>query len=468
MYLGQIRYGFATNSSSSHSVVLANHIQDDSDVPEGFGYGWDHFVLASEEAKRDYIFVACRRNFEETEHWHEFVSLVRPSEALLDGGGYVDHQSADLARVATIEHLKELLELLLKPRITILGGNDNTDYDFDIPGVYFEPAQLVSMKHRREARGDVYFDRNRGTKIHLFDQPINFNSYIASAPELVDIKVTDWCDIACRFCYQDSTKKGQHAPFEALDRTLKDLAVAGVFEVALGGGEPMSHPDFARILKRCNELDIRPNFTTKNYKGLSTPEFSAYAEQCGSIGISIATPEDVIQLLSVTPSADPYKLSLQIAMGAQTPEEFSEMLRLLEDTDAFSGLILLGYKNTGRGPRAKGNFWYEDDRLDGADPIEKFKAFTQNRRQKSRWGVRMSLSMDTEMVRSCKGSLAKHLVDPRLYMENEGRVSCYIDAVSMTVAPSSYCDKSLYRDYNFNIREIWPEMSENYYDLTKN
>ena len=47
MYLTQIRYGFATNSSSSHSVILAEHTQRDSRIPQGFEYGWDEFVLAN-------------------------------------------------------------------------------------------------------------------------------------------------------------------------------------------------------------------------------------------------------------------------------------------------------------------------------------------------------------------------------------------------------------------------------------
>lgn len=476
MYLTQIRYGFATNSSSSHSVILADTPQRDRDVPDDFGYGWDTFILASEQAKRDYIFVACRDAFEGTDDWNEFVFLLNPSEALLqqeegwrglEYPGYIDHESAAMMSTSTIEGLKELIKWAENPRVAILGGNDNTDYDFGIPGVEFSPWDLRNMIRRDEARGSVFFDPHRGTKIHLFDEPINFDTYIAAAPELVDIKLTDWCDLACKFCYQDSTKKGLHAPLSAIKGIIDDLAAAGVFEVALGGGEPMAHPNFGEILDYCKTKHIRPNFTTRNYKALTTPEFKTYAQKCGSVGISIATPNDVADLMQYHDQMTVYNCSLQVAMGAQSAEDFASMLALIDDANHFSGMILLGYKDTGRGHRAKGNRWYGPDRVDGADPIEMYKAFLAARKAKHQWGYGMPLSMDTEMVRSTEGLLAKHGVNAKLYMKNEGRVSCYIDAVTMRIAPSSYCDEKLYRDYNFNTMVIWPEMSEEYYELTK-
>lgn len=471
MFLTQVRYGFATNSSSSHSVILADTTQYDRE-PNLFEYGWDNFILSSTQAKRDYLFVQSRNNFEA--NWDEFVALVGPSPELLEKReswgrleypGYVDHESSGLVAASTLDGIRKVLNWLDLPRVTILGGNDNTEHDFCIPGVEFEPWNLSRMIERKEARGSVYFDPTNGTKLHFFDTPINFDTYIASAPELVDIKLTDWCDLACKFCYQDSTKKGLHAPFQAIKAIIDDLARAGVFEVALGGGEPMSHPDFLAILKYCRSKDIVPNFTTKNYKALATPEFVQYADLCGSVGVSIATPDDVADLMQYDDKIQVsfHKISLQVAMGAQSEDDFKSMLTMLEDTKSFRGMILLGYKDVGRGHRAKGVRWYEHGRVDGGDAIAIFKAFQTNRRRVHQWGPYMTLSMDTEMVRSTEKYLEKHGVRAELYMKNEGRVSCYIDAVSMKIAPSSYCDSELYRDYNVNVMDTWPEMSEDYY-----
>jgi len=55
MKVHNVRLGFATNSSSSHSIIFApemKDVRDDYDVEEGFG--WNYFTLASKEAKDDY------------------------------------------------------------------------------------------------------------------------------------------------------------------------------------------------------------------------------------------------------------------------------------------------------------------------------------------------------------------------------------------------------------------------------
>lgn len=482
MYLKQFRHGFATNSSSSHSVILADTPQADDDA-DNFEYGWNNFILASDQAKRDYLFVQSRDSFLGTPEWDEFVALVSPSpDALIPERdswrgqdalpGYVDHDSAGLVAASTLDGVRAVLEWLENPRITVLGGNDNEEYDFGIPGVTFDPWDLHNYRSRPEHGGTVYFNPRNGDKLHFFREQVNFDNYIATAPELVDIKLTDWCDLGCKFCYQDSTRKGLHAPYQVISRTLMDLSLNNVFEVALGGGEPMAHPDFARILDKCLELDIVPNFTTRNYKALSTPEFAAYADKCGSIGVSIATPADVAELMAVEDliTVDRRKLSLQVAMGAQSPEDFESMLALLAETNAFSGVILLGYKDVGRGHRAKGQRWYDDSRLDSAaDPIAMFQKFAAGRRatQYPNRRYSMTLSMDTEMVRSTQEYLRRAGVNPVLFMKHEGRVSCYIDAVTLRIAPSSYCGEDKYRSYQYDLIEIWQPMAEAYLAETR-
>ena len=48
-----------------------------------------------------------------------------------------------------------------------------------------------------------------------------------------------------------------------------------VFQVAIGGGEPLEHPDFLKIIDATLQRKIVPNFTTNgiflgNYIGVST------------------------------------------------------------------------------------------------------------------------------------------------------------------------------------------------------
>lgn len=479
MFLKQFRHGFATNSSSAHSVILATRPQADVDVPNDYEYGWQDFVLGSRQEKRNYLFQQSRSNFEETDLWDAFVELVQPDpEALIREDswmgddvlpGYVDHESVGIVGASTLEGIQEILSWLDNPRVVITGGNDNEPYDFNIPGADFNCYSLQQFKVREEPQGKVFFNPTTGDKLHFFDENVDFSTYIASAPELVDIKLTDWCDLACKFCYQDSTKKGQHAPYQAINRILVDLSMAGVFEVALGGGEPMAHPEFSLILQRCKELGIVPNFTTRNYEALTTERFADFAKECGSIGVSIATPDDVAALMAIEDKITVYKdkLTLQVAMGAQSNADFQSMLTMLEGTNAFSGLIMLGYKDVGRGHRAKGNRWYEDGNILQGDVIGLAKRFIEHTKKYSWQDKSWTFSMDTQMARDTKNMLDYHGISPLLYLENEGRVSCYIDAVTMRIGPSSYCDPSAYQDYNFNLMELWQPMAEDYLEQTR-
>lgn len=54
MRLTSLRRGFATNSSSTHSVILLPDIKDDL-VNDPGCYGWEPFTLSSDEQKQRYI-----------------------------------------------------------------------------------------------------------------------------------------------------------------------------------------------------------------------------------------------------------------------------------------------------------------------------------------------------------------------------------------------------------------------------
>jgi hypothetical protein len=78
-------------------------------------------------------------------------------------------------------------------------------------------------------------------------------------PESVDLKVTDYCDLGCKYCHEDSTTEGRHGPVGVIYRMLRD-APPGT-EVAIGGGDPLSHPEIDLILRGINSLGLVANIT---------------------------------------------------------------------------------------------------------------------------------------------------------------------------------------------------------------
>ena len=54
-------------------------------------------------------------------------------------------------------------------------------------------------------------------------------------PETIDVKITNYCDMGCKFCHEQSTIEGIHGNLEALKNQLKYLSGIPI-ELAIGGG----------------------------------------------------------------------------------------------------------------------------------------------------------------------------------------------------------------------------------------
>lgn len=64
-------------------------------------------------------------------------------------------------------------------------------------------------------------------------------------PLLVQVELTEACNLKCRFCYHSQAPRHGQRVIEILDA----LADQKVMQVNLTGGEPLSHPDFPKILE---------------------------------------------------------------------------------------------------------------------------------------------------------------------------------------------------------------------------
>lgn len=117
-------------------------------------------------------------------------------------------------------------------------------------------------------------------------------------PEFYDIKVTGNCQGGCPYCYMDSKEEPHYE--DIIAKTMEFFSAMPLehlpFQVALGGGEPTSHPDFTELLRLLKEFfDICPNYTTN---GMWTNPFvdvmthkeskiiEATAKYCGGVAIS--------------------------------------------------------------------------------------------------------------------------------------------------------------------------------------
>ncbi len=76
------------------------------------------------------------------------------------------------------------------------------------------------------------------------------------------VAVTARCPVGCTGCYQSAVSDGEEVPLGEVLATLDALADAGVFTVAFGGGEPLTHSDLGAIARAARDRGMIPVVTT--------------------------------------------------------------------------------------------------------------------------------------------------------------------------------------------------------------
>jgi hypothetical protein len=399
MKLLKLRFGPATNSSSSHSIVIwKNGPLPRNEDDYASEYGWDNFTLVSKKSKKNYLDVV-RRDLG-----------IGP-----DVEGYIDHGSSwgMPTDAFTGEPCHEGLEALLKfiedtDNCIILGGNDNSDgHPLEEDAIKFAPASLLgdygNVVMRKDPKG--FWTILRSSEYGpVIKARFGEEATKATTPELVDIKITDFCAKGCAFCYQGSTTKGARASKETLVKAVDTLSALGVMEVAIGGGEPSTHPDLEFFLQELRSCRIIPNVTTRDYAWAKKQKLIS----AGNLGISIGPGfKDFISYATH-----------HVVMGTLSREQFRELLT----NGNGKSFLLLAPKTP------KGAFEFQ--------PFSWWMQEVWTLQQSINWWGRIGI--DTPLAAMFEKELKGANIDTRLYETEEGKFSCYWDLVEGKIAPSSY------------------------------
>lgn len=477
MKILNVRGGFATNSSSTHSLLLLPPGIKASDDVDGGHFGWDFFTAASREAKLDYLGEILRGNLEAVfaADWQDdtareardakVAGIVAGLIGMEPKGDGVDHQSEWVlprswdGQGLDADFVRDLMIWMMQDRLAILGGNDNTDQTHPLEGPSASGFQLPLERDRRSAvtvarrddlRGGywVVFSRDHGNKVRFRFDTVHDRQAAApdksTWPELVDVKITDWCDAGCSYCYQGSTVRGQHADLDWITRLADGLASMRVFEVALGGGEPTAHPHFQQILNVFRNRGVVPNFTTKSLTWLDGPGAVDILDTCGTFAYSCDTGDEVRMLarhldagtvvanLGGEHRSDVVwrwpRPNVHHVLGSQDIDALPYIVRACHK--AGLQLVLLGFKDQERGHGHK--VYPHDGWIDAVRSALSDKSYVR-------------VAIDTVLASRYQDQLRAKGVPQVMFTVREGAFSCYVDAVGKTVAPSSFCDRGMYR-----------------------
>lgn len=266
--------------------------------------------------------------------------------------------------------------------------------------------------------------QNGSCFVTLYEDGTKVRKYIGTGmkwksvefPESIDLKITEKCDLNCPFCHENGRKDGNHARIEDIDK-VTDYLSTGV-EIAIGGGNPLGHPQLKEILVMLKNKGLISNITVNEFH-LVPPLMMRLLEkwqQCGLIyGIGISIRGNIIDSLF---DSIPKNVVWHCILGEVSPFDVIDLKRPCK-------VLLLGDKRYGRGTE-----YFANDQ----GKIDYWKYHLGM--VLSRKGL--SVSFDNLAIEQLE--LEKRLpkdVWDKCYMGNDGQFSMYIDAVKMQYAKSS-------------------------------
>jgi DNA-binding Lrp family transcriptional regulator len=274
-------------------------------------------------------------------------------------------------------------------------------------------AKVISMK-------ELASYQNGNTFVKIFSDGSKIREFEGEAkpafPESIDLKITDFCDMGCAFCHEQSTKAGKEGDVDFMLKLVETLP-AGV-ELAVGGGNPLSHPKLEKFLTKLKERGIIANIT------INQGHLKPYQEKIANliaydlvkgVGISLTKSSFDLTLLPKTPN-----LVFHIIAGIQEPEIIGRLIEKLENPK----ILILGYKEYGFGK-------------DFFNPVVATK-IEKWRKALPKYLEKCLISFDNLAIKQL--NVRKLFTSEgweRFYMGDDGKFTMYIDGVSQTYAISS-------------------------------
>ena len=262
----------------------------------------------------------------------------------------------------------------------------------------------------------VTIDTKDGTKIREND----LDFFKADFPESMDIKITNRCDVGCAMCHENSTKDGLHG--DIMSEGFIDK-LHPYTELAIGGGNPLEHPDLAPFLEKCKKLKLIPSMTVNQVHFMNNKNFlKELVEQrlIYGLGISLShITDEFIEVVKEFPNA-----VIHVINGIVHPVQLEELAN-----NGFK-ILILGYKEFRRG-----EVMYQHQSV----AIEALKQRLYDRLpQIIRDGWFEVVSFDNLAIKQLDAQRLMSNEDwEQFFMGDDGSATMYVDMVNREFAKSS-------------------------------
>lgn len=270
---------------------------------------------------------------------------------------------------------------------------------------------LLGIYKNGNMRTRIFSD---GTKIRETED----DEFIPEFAENMDIKISNYCDMDCKFCHEGSTRNGKHGDIlnQRFIETLHPYQ-----EVALGGGDATSHPDLVPFLHKLKDRKVIVNMTVNQRHFEQKQELIKKLvdeKLIYGLGVSLVNPTDeFISLIQQYPNA-----VIHVINGILKPSD----VEILSDKNL--KILILGYKQLRRG-----GDWYSEDhenitvkqmwlKKNLENIIEHFKVVSFDNLAIEQLEVQRLMSLEEW---------------DEFYMGDDGSMTYYIDMVEQKFARSS-------------------------------
>lgn len=238
-------------------------------------------------------------------------------------------------------------------------------------------------------------------------------------PESMDLKITNYCNMGCQMCHENSNIYGEHG--DILHLPFIDT-LSPYMEIAIGGGNPLSHPDLVPFLHKLKDHRAIPNMTINQNHFLRENDFVRYLydhKMIYGLGVSMTEkPTDpFIYYISQYPNA-----VVHVIAGVVNIDD----LKRLKDKGL--NLLILGYKRFRRGSAYYDSYSEKVNKKisDLYDRLEEILGWFD------------VVSFDNLAIEQLN---VKRLMSDdeweRFYMGDDGTFTMYVDAVNQEFAVSS-------------------------------
>jgi len=234
-------------------------------------------------------------------------------------------------------------------------------------------------------------------------------------PESIDLKITNYCENNCAYCHENSNVDGKYCEYSFLERIF-DLP-AGV-EVAIGGGNPLQHPELLKILKMIKGRGCIPNITV-NSRNMDDSAISKIDRYVGAFGVSYSGGYKELK-----------NGVMHLILGIHGP---SSILRYNPER-----VLLLGYKDVGRGK----DFQH---RVDLGGSVVQWNEYLKGK-------LKHIMAFDNLAIEQL--GLGSH----GNYMGDDGQFTFYIDAVKQQYSKSS-CSLNRHEGNGMKITEMFKSLN---------